>query len=176
MAHAYYYITYTLLTLFLHAGLLQQVDDIQKKLANGTLCLSWVLPFTLNITNVHPDILNLVEVMNVTDAANSFIIPCDNCPLATPEYKFTVVNPSTCDKFTFVVVPVNGAGIGTPSEPLLGSFFEGSTCIPVSEACMSNSSHLVCIICWAHFVIMIIYKLCIILKSVCNLINWCTIM
>ena len=64
----------------------------------------------------------------MTDAENPFTISCDDCPLATPEYQFYVEDPQAYyDDFTFVIIPTNGAGNGTPSDPLMGfGFFQGS--------------------------------------------------
>ena len=103
-------------------GLLAAVGDLQINLVNGTLCLSWTPPFTLDITNVDPDLYYTIEITSTADAENPSTISCNDC---SSEYKFTVNNSSPCDSYTFIVVPVNGARNGTPSVPLLGSFIQG---------------------------------------------------
>ena len=105
----------------------QAVGNPRIILINGTLYLSWIPPFTIDITFVDPDLHYIIEIMNITSAGNSSTIPCDNCPVASPDYVFAVENPSPCDSFTFVVIPTNEAGNGTPSDPLQGAFFQGST-------------------------------------------------
>ena len=104
------------------AGLLAAVGDPQVNLVKGTLCLSWTPPFTLDITNMDPDLYYIIEITSTADAENPSTISCNNC---SSEYKFTVNNSSPCESFTFIVIPVNGAGNGTPSDPLLGSFVPG---------------------------------------------------
>ena len=103
-------------------GLLATVGDTQINLVDGTLCLSWTPPFTLDITNVDPDLYYIIEITSTANTENPLTISCDDC---SSEYKFTVNNSSPCDSFTFIVVPVNGAGNGTLSDPLQGSFIQG---------------------------------------------------
>ena len=89
---------------------------------NETLCLSWTPPFTLDLTDVDPDLHYMIEITSTVAAEDRFTISCDDCSTG---YKFTANSSSPCDSFTFVVVPVNAAGNGTPSDPLQGSFIEG---------------------------------------------------
>ena len=103
-------------------GLLDAVGDPQVNLVNGSLCLSWTPPFTLDITNVERDLYYIIEITSTADAETPSTISCNNC---SSEYKFTVSNSSPCESFTFIVIPVNGAGNGTPSDPFLGSFIQG---------------------------------------------------
>ena len=103
-------------------GLLDAVGDPRINLVDGTLCLSWTPPFTLDIAGVDPDLYYIIEITSSVDAENPLTVSCNDC---SSEYKFTVNNSSPCESFTFIVVPVNGAGNGTLSDPLQGSFIRG---------------------------------------------------
>ena len=78
----------------------------------GLLHLTWNPPFTLDITNVTPDICYCINIYSATqhDLLNSV------CGLTQPKFDFRVANPSPCEQFKFEVIPVNGAGNGTSNR------------------------------------------------------------
>ena len=88
-----------------------------------SICVTWIPPFTLNLTHIDPDLQYLVQVVNVSD---SVAIPCIECPLNETEYEFTVANPDPCDTFEFSVAAKNKAGIGNTSAPVIGHFHESN--------------------------------------------------
>ena len=88
----------------------------------GNIHLSWIPPFTLDLTNVEPDLQYLLQVINISDRNNPAAIPCIECPLNETEYEFTLANPNPCNTFEFSVAAKNGAGLGNMSAPMIGYF------------------------------------------------------
>ena len=103
-------------------GTLAPVDELTAVPKEGFLHLTWNPPFTLNITNIEPDIYYCINVYNITP--NSLYPLKTLCDLTQPEFDFTVANPIPCDQFQFQVIPVNDAGNGTLNS-ISGSLFNG---------------------------------------------------
>ena len=81
------------------------------------IVISWIPPFTLNLTNTRPDIAYCVDVYNITNGG--LIHLSSNCSILLPSYTFTVENPDPEDEFDFMVTPrsnVEGARNGTRSQ------------------------------------------------------------
>ena len=112
---------------YLHLpGLLAPVVNVSVENGSGSILLSWSPPFSLDVTGVHPDIWYTVLISNVTDEDNPTAVLCTDCHnLTQPHYTFTTANPSPCHKYSFTVIPQNGAGEGNRSEPLEGYFIGG---------------------------------------------------
>ena len=103
-------------------GLLAPVGDLS---ITACFLLSWSPPFSLDVTGVDPDIWYTVLISNVTDEDNPTAVPCTDCHnLTQPHYTFTTANPSPCHKYSFTVIPQNGAGEGNRSEPVEGAFVD----------------------------------------------------
>ena len=58
------------------------------------------------------------------------------CGLNETQYSFTADVRSPCDSFTAVVTPVNGAGNGTASQSVTGTFFAGMSILLVHTHCI----------------------------------------
>lgn len=106
-----------------HAGQLDEVSELRLRvnLQNFTASFNWEAPFTLNVTNTEPDVTYCVDVYN---NSNGLHIQSE-CDLTETSYYFSTNNPSPCDSINVTVTPLNGAGNGTVSQPVLGYFFDG---------------------------------------------------
>ena len=83
----------------------------------SSINVSWSAPFSLDVTDVDPDIWYSVLIYNVTDEENSTAVPCTDCHnLTQTHYIFSPDYPSPCHKYTFTVIPYNGAGQGESSQ------------------------------------------------------------
>ena len=104
---------------FLHwLGNLSSVTGL--KATNGST-LNWTAPFSLDVTDVDPDIWYSVLIYNVTDEDNPTAIPCTDCTNITEtHYTFTPEDVSPCQNVSFSVIPFNGAGQGETSQNVTG--------------------------------------------------------
>ena len=80
--------------------------------------LTWLPPFSLNLTTAEPDILYSIDIIwfNSIDGGDHLI---SNCSVFNPHYNFTMEIPDPRDLFQFRVTPrsnVEGARNGTPNE------------------------------------------------------------
>ena len=110
-------------------GLLAAVPELSATPLAGSILFSWVAPFSLNLTKTEPDITYCVAVLSSGGAG----LVAGGCGLNETQYSFSPDVRSPCDTFTAVVTPVNGAGNGTASQPVTGTFFAGifmCTCMP----------------------------------------------
>ena len=85
--------------------------------------MSWSAPFSLDVTNVDPDIWYSVLIYNVTDEENPTAVPCTGCHnLTQTNYTFRPDYSSPCHKYiyTFTIIPYNGAGEGERSQSVNG--------------------------------------------------------
>ena len=64
---------FSLIFTFVLLGLLQRVSDIVR----NSSTIFWDAPFSLNLTNVDPDIVYCVEVYNITCGRSLLISECD---------------------------------------------------------------------------------------------------
>ena len=97
--------------------MLDSPGNLSATATNTTICISWMPPFSLNLTNADPDIIYCVDVYNVTGGGLHHLT--NDCHVITPTYTFTVENPDPRDQFKFTVTPrsnVEGAKNGTPSH------------------------------------------------------------
>ena len=81
------------------------------------ILLSWMPPFSLDLTAVDPDIAYCVDVYNITDGGLLHI--SSNCNILSHSYTFSVENPDPRNEFEFTVTPrsnVEGARNGTRSQ------------------------------------------------------------
>ena len=77
--------------------------------------LSWKSPFSLDLTNVDPDIIYCVEMTNITCGANTVLF--SNCTVLENELK--LVGFSSHQAYEFTISPksnVKGALSGNPSS------------------------------------------------------------
>ena len=82
--------------------------------------LSWTEPFSLDLTNVEPDIVYCVDVYNITCGGRELLI--SDCDVTETSYTCDVIAPDGYI-YEYIVTPrsnVEGAVNGTPSQPLRG--------------------------------------------------------
>ena len=106
-------------------GLLSSVGDLNANSNTASINISWSAPFSLDVPDVDPDIWYSVLIYNVTDET-AVSVPYPNC--ANISETFCVFRPdhfSPCHKYTFTVIPYNGAGQGEKSTNVSGREFEG---------------------------------------------------
>ena len=103
-----------------------------KNLSRNGNTISWSPPFSLNLTNIEPDIVYCVEVYNITCGERDFII--SDCNVTEPSYTSNDLLDGYI--YEYIVTPrsnVEGAENGT-SQTLRGmllllDFVLESTCI-----------------------------------------------
>ena len=81
--------------------------------------LSWSPPFSLDLTNIEPDIVYCVEVYNITCGERDLII--SDCDVTEPSYTFYDLADGYI--YEYIITPrsnVDGTRNGTPSQPLRG--------------------------------------------------------
>ena len=102
------------------------MGDLEVENGRDSILLFWNPPFSLDVSEMDPDIWYTVLISNVTDEYNLVNIICVNCHNITQQhYNFTTANPSPCHKYSFEVVPLNGVGEGRRSESKIGYFITG---------------------------------------------------
>ena len=97
-------------------GQLQSVNNLEKKNAS----LMWEAPFSLNLTNIEPDIAYCVDVYNITCGEREHII--SDCNVTETSYTSDAIAPDGY-LYEYIVTPrsnVEGAVNGTHSQPLRG--------------------------------------------------------
>ena len=90
----------------------------------SSVTVSWTAPFSLDVTDVDPDIWYSVLIYNVTDENNPTAILCTDCiNITETHYTFTPDYPSHFHLYNISVVPLNGAGQGLSSSITVGGEF-----------------------------------------------------
>ena len=106
-------------------GLLDSVLNANRMPETDAIIITWVPPFSLNLTASEPDIVYCVDMYNVTDIQSREHIVSD-CSVVEPRYTFTVSQPDPTDMFEVIITPksnVAGAKNGTQSESLDAYFY-----------------------------------------------------
>ena len=91
------------------AGLLTAVGSPSVDLVDADISLTWTAPFTLDISNVDPDITYCVNVVNSTSSS----IVLSECGITVTGFNFSIPLGRVCDNYTFIVIPFNLVGNGT---------------------------------------------------------------
>ena len=91
-------------------GLLAAVGNLTVHSQRSSILLTWIPPFSLDITGVHPDLWYCVEVYNISQGRAQLTT---NCSVYEPQFYFTTPNHSPCDLFEFRVFTVNQVGNGS---------------------------------------------------------------
>lgn len=90
-----------------------------------TVTISWTAPFSLDLTDIDPDVQYILNCYDVTEETVR-LIPCEDCHnINTTQYKFTPNHTSPCHKYFFSVIPRNGAGEGESSINITGYTLNG---------------------------------------------------
>ena len=96
-------------------------SEIEGERNSTSINISWTAPFSLDVTDVDPDIWYSVLIYNVTDET-AVPVPYPNCTNITETFcVFTPDYLSPCHKYNITVIPQNGAGVGESSYILTGA-------------------------------------------------------
>ena len=99
--------------LALIAGPPSAVVDLKATSDSTSITISWVAPWSLDVTGVDHDVLYNVSCYDVTDKDNPTPISCTDCTNITETvYTFTPDHLTPCHVYKFSVTPFNGAGQG----------------------------------------------------------------
>ena len=129
-----------------YTGILAAPNNITVQNGIRSITISWSAPFSLDVSEVDPDIWYTVLISNVTDEDNPTAVPCTDCHnLTQTHYIFSPDFPSPCHNYTFTVIPQNRVGNGTWSESIMGHHTKGDLCKTKSERCFVNIE--VCFVC-----------------------------
>lgn len=115
---------YLIVVVSTHAGPLEEVGSLMAVPSPSSISLSWERPFSLDITDVQPDIVYCVDVFRISPGVSSRDHVASDCGLLDSIYNFTTAQPDPRNFFQFVVTPRNhvaGARNGTTSV-INGSF------------------------------------------------------
>ena len=92
-----------------------------KQLRKEGYTLNWDPPYSLDLTNVDPDIAYCVEVYNITCGERELVF--SDCNVTENSYTSDAIAPDGYI-YEYIVTPrsnVQGAQNGTPSQPLRGT-------------------------------------------------------
>ena len=92
--------------------------DEATNIHKNTSILSWSPPFSLDLTNIEPDIVYCVEVYNITCGERDLII--SDCDVTEPSYTSSAPDGYI---YEYIIIPrsnVEWARNLTPSQPLRG--------------------------------------------------------
>ena len=110
-------------------GTLPSVSDLSTEIAHcgGVRCLnvSWTAPPTLDIPDVDPDIWYSLTITNVTGDSSEDLVPHNCSDIVETFCIFTPNFSSPCHKYTFSVVPYNGAGKGEIYPSITDALYHG---------------------------------------------------
>ena len=113
---------FSLITVYI-SGRLSSVGDLKTERYVLWINISWTAPFSLNVTDVDPDVWFSVLIYNVTDKDNPTAVPCNDCINITETYYiFTTEHPSPCHKYNFTIIPYNGVGQGERNKTITATF------------------------------------------------------
>ena len=120
-------------------GLLSSILNLETDSSTSSITMSWSAPFSLDVTGVDPDIWYSVLIYNVTDEENPTAVPCTDCHNLTQTHCiFSPGYPSPCHKYTFTVIPYNGAGQGESSQNVTGYSIDGECKIIGLHTCTKS--------------------------------------
>ena len=97
------------LNTFCEIGSLSAVDSLNLTASNATPSLTWEPPFTLDITNVDPDITGYcVDVINSTSSETVH----SECRITDTEFCYPIPPDASCHIYFFAITAVNEVGMG----------------------------------------------------------------
>ena len=89
-------------------GLLSSVSSLTVEFQNSSFNVSWMAPFTLDVTDSDIDITYCIGVNIATDLVHS------ECGIITTAFTYSIsATIAVCSNYTFTVIPVNLLGNGT---------------------------------------------------------------
>ena len=77
--------------------------------------LSWTPTPTIDLTGIDPDLhYNITITKTVMMGSNTIAstVSCEECPLSTPQYNFTLEEIDSCISYSFKIFAFNAAGKG----------------------------------------------------------------
>ena len=103
----------------------------------STLSVDWERPYSLNLSNVEPDITYCLDVKIFNDSSRlGFIF--STCGIIVTEYVFhNIVDSRPCDVYEVFVTPVNGAGNGSVVSVISDVYLQQGNYM---HACLINVS------------------------------------
>ena len=97
-------------------GRLQEVQNLTAAfLTDSSIQISWIPPFTLDITGVDPDIIYCVDV-SISRGLSFSELSMSQCGINETEFIFMLPPRNWCYFYHFTVTPVNPVGNGTSSS------------------------------------------------------------
>ena len=115
-----------------YSGRLSAVSSLTATLIplESIISLTWTPPFSLDITNVDPDITGYC--VGVTNSTSSLVIHSE-CGITDTQYNYTVLPPNdiVCDTYTFTITPVNRVGNGTSASVTRGILPSGEYTVAI---------------------------------------------
>ena len=97
---------------FFEPGLLASVNNLLISGNISSITISWSSPFSLDVTDIDPDICYSVFIYNITDEPITLISCTDCINITETQYTFTPDYPSPCHKYNFTIIPFNEVGQG----------------------------------------------------------------
>ena len=85
-------------------GRLGSVNNLKIKLNSSNTLITWDPPFSLNLTNVHPDVIYCVDIYMITCGVTQHLV--SDCDVAVPYYTFY----SEDEIHRFIVTPKSNVG------------------------------------------------------------------
>ena len=98
-----------------------RVTGLTGEFVNDTFHLSWTPPPTIDLTDINPDLHYNVTITKTVMNGEDVNIPCEECPLSTPQYSFTAEETGPCVAYNFSVFAFNAAGKGKEAYVNYGS-------------------------------------------------------
>ena len=77
--------------------------------------LSWSPTPTIDLTGIDPDLhynITITKTVMIGSNTITFTLPCEECPLSTPEYTFTFKEIDICVSYSLKLFAFNAAGKG----------------------------------------------------------------
>ena len=105
----------------LFTGPVSKVVDIRVRSKSSSVIVSWTPPFSLDVTDVDPDVWYSLLIYNMTDDNSTTDNLCTDCTNITEtNYTFTHEYFSHSHVYNISIVSLNGAGEGDSSAITIG--------------------------------------------------------
>ena len=95
--------------------------DIRVRSKSSSVTVSWTPPFSLDVTDVDPDVWYSLLIYNMTDENSTTVNLCTDCmDINETNYTFTHEYFSHSHVYNITVIPWNGVGEGESSTIIFG--------------------------------------------------------
>ena len=120
-----------MVTWYLTSGLLSEVQNLSLSVQNSSAIITWVPPYTLDVTDVARDIDQYcVDIVNST----SLLSLLSECGISTTEFIYELPDQSVCARYNFTIIPVNRVGNGTMAFVIYHEA-QNSKCVYIFASC-----------------------------------------